>query len=348
MPRSSALDQERNREILTHVVRAYIETGEPVSSRAVARRQAEPLSPATVRNIMADLEEEGYLHQPHTSAGRVPTEAAYRFFVQQVAAQAQLPPADQEWIQRELATAATPEEFMERASHVLATISRGLGIVISPPLARSALEHIRFLALPDNRVLVVLLARGGLARDKVIRVERPFTQEELDRIADHLNRHYAGWTLEAIRADLEANLVRDRERYDRLYASALMLCRPDVLDEDAARRIYVEGTAQIVTAPEFADQEHLRALLAAIEERKRLIALLTGCIEGPEPVHIQIGVKEINLAGDHLSLISAPFGALNQAQGSLGVLGPLRMEYERAITAVAYVARLFGENLIRS
>ncbi len=348
MPRSSALDEQRNREILAHVVRAYIETGEPVSSRAVTRRQADPLSPATVRNIMADLEDEGFLHQPHTSAGRVPTEAAYRFFVQQIATQAQLSAADREWIQRELAAASTPEELMERASHVLASVSRGLGIVVSPPLARTVLEHIKFLLLPDNRVLVVLIARGGMARDKVIRVEWPFSQEELDRTAEHLNRHYLGWTLEAIRADLEANLLRDRERYDRLYANALVLCNPDVLDEDAARRVYVEGAAQIVTAPEFADQEHLRALLAAIEERKRLVALLTGCIEGPEPVHIQIGVKEINMAGEHLSLISAPYGALNQMQGSLGVLGPLRMEYERAITAVAYVARLFGENLTRS
>ncbi|MCL6565288.1 MAG: heat-inducible transcriptional repressor HrcA [Acidobacteriia bacterium] len=345
MPRGSALDEQRNREILTHVVRAYIETGEPVSSRAVARRQAEPLSPATVRNVMADLEEEGYLYQPHTSAGRVPTEAAYRFFVQQIAAQAELSAADREWIQRELAAASTPEEVMERASHVLATVSRGLGIVISPPLARSVLEHIRFLALPDHRVLVVLITRGGMARDKLIRVERPFTQDELDRTADYLNRHYAGWTLEAIRADLEAKLGHDRERYDRLYANALVLCDPKLLDVDPARQVYVEGTAQIVTAPEFADQEHLRALLAAIEERRRLVELLTSCIESPEPVHIQIGVKEINLAGEHLSLISAPYGQANQFQGSLGVLGPLRMEYERAITAVAYVARLFGESL---
>lgn len=349
MVRKSSLDERRNREILTHVVRTYIETGEPVSSRAVTRRQAEPLSPATVRNVMADLEDAGYLYQPHTSAGRVPTEAAYRFFVQHITSQTEPDPADREWIHRELSSASTPEELMERASHVLATVSRGLGIVVSPPLARSVLEHIRFLALPDGRVLVVLISRGGLTRDKVIPCERRFTQEELDHTADYLNRHYAGWTLDAIHADLLANLAQEHERYDKLCGAAVVLCNPSVLTDDAeGRRVYVEGAAQIATAPEFADQEQLRALLAAIEERRRLVALVSSCIETPEPVHIQIGLKEINAAGGNLTLISAPYGAAHEAQGSLGVLGPMRMHYERAITAVAYVARLFGQHELRS
>src|SRR5271168_2677866 len=196
------LQQKRHQQILTDVVRAYIETGEPVSSRSIARSHAEPLSPATVRNVMADLEEEGYLFQPHTSAGRVPTAAAYRFFVEQVAAPATATPEDRQWIRRELESAQTPEAVMERASHVLAAVSRGLGIFISPPLARSIVEHLRFLLLPDSRVLVVLISGGGVTRDKLIRPEKPFQQEQLDRTSEYLNRHYIGWTLEAMRADL--------------------------------------------------------------------------------------------------------------------------------------------------
>src|ERR1700726_2737137 len=182
----SVLQQRRHQQILTDVVRAYIETGEPVSSRSISRRHLEPLSSATVRNVMADLEDEGLLYQPHTSAGRVPTAAAYRFFVEQVAAQATASPEDRQWIRRELEAAQTPEAVMERASHVLSAVSRGMGIFISPPLARSVVEHLRFLLLPDNRVLVVLITTGGVTRDKLIRSERTFRQKDLDDIAEHL------------------------------------------------------------------------------------------------------------------------------------------------------------------
>ena len=340
----SALQQKRNQQILAAVVRAYIENGEPVSSRAIAQHHPEALSPATVRNIMADLEGEGYLFQPHTSAGRVPTAAAYRFFVEEVAAQGTASQEDRDWIRRELAAATTPEGVMERASHVLAAVSRGLGIIVAPPLGRTVVEHLRFLLLPDGRVLVVLVSSGGLTRDKVIRPARPFGQEELDRIADHVNRHYCGRTLQAIRTDLQAQLARDREHYDKLASGALMLCDPQILGEDADRHVYVEGAAQIATAPEFSDQERLGELLAAIEEKGRLITLLSGCIEAPEPVHVEIGVKEISSAGKHLALVSAPYASHDQAQGTLGILGPMRMHYERVITAVAFMAQFLTEN----
>ncbi len=342
--RTSAIQPKRNQQILAAVVRAYIESGEPVSSRAIARLHPEPLSPATVRNVMADLEGEGYLFQPHTSAGRVPTAAAYRFFVEEVAAQATASREDRDWIRRELEAATTPEGLMERASHVLAVVSHGLGIIVAPPLARMVIEHLRFLLLPDGRVLVVLVSSGGLTRDKVICPERAFTQEELDRIADFVNRHHAGSTLRAIRADLQAQLERDRERYDKLAGGALILCDPEILGEDTDRQVYVEGAAQIATTPEFSNQEQVRELLAAIEEKGRLITLLGGCIEAPEPVHVEFGVKEMSSAGKYLALVSAPYTSYDQAQGTLGILGPMRMHYERVITAVAFMARFLTEN----
>src|SRR5580692_2492708 len=200
--KDSVLNSKRNQQILAEIVRAYVATGEPVSSRAISKGHSEQLSSASIRNVMADLEDAGLLFQPHTSAGRVPTAAAYRFFVEQVAAQATASPADLLWIRRELAAAQTPEAVMERASHVLAAVSRGLGIFIAPPLARSVVEHLRFLLLPDGRVLVILISGGGVTRDKLIRPEKPFLQEQLDRTSEYLNRHYIGWTLEAMRADL--------------------------------------------------------------------------------------------------------------------------------------------------
>ncbi|MGB7728727.1 MAG: heat-inducible transcriptional repressor HrcA [Candidatus Acidiferrum sp.] len=343
--RYPALQDRRNRQVLADIVRTYIETGEPVSSRAVSRRFEEPLSTATIRSVMADLEDGGYLYQPHTSAGRVPTAAAYRFFAQEIGAQATLSVEDREWISREMASGSTPEQITERAGHVLAEVSKGLGIVVSPPLRKAILEHARMWLIPDGRVVVVLISPGGNTRDKVLRPPRLFTQEELDATADFLNRHYSGWTLEAIRTDLLQKLANERERYESIARSALTLCDPTILGESPQSQIYVEGTAQIVTAPEFADQPQLGELLAAIEEKHRLITVLNSCIETPEPVFVQIGVKEISQTGENIALISAPYSTHDRSQGSLGILGPTRMHYERAMTAVAYVAQLFSEAL---
>lgn len=338
------LQQKRHQQILTEVVRHYIETGEPVSSRSISRRNQELLSPATVRNVMADLEEGGYLFQPHTSAGRVPTAAAYRFFVEQVAAQATASPEDRQWIRRELEAAQTPEAVMERASHVLSAVSRGLGIFISPPLARAVVEHVRFLLLPDSRVLVVLVSSGGQTRDKLVRPERSFTQTDLEHVATYLNRHYVGWTLEAMRADLRAQVERDREQYGRLAGDALLLCDPAILADGSERKVYVEGAAQIASTVAFTSQEQLRELLEAIEEKDRLIALLSGCIEAPEPVHVELGPEKMSAAGKHLALVSAAYSSHDQVQGTLGILAPMRMHYERVITAVAFMAQFFSEN----
>jgi len=343
-----APNTERNRQILSAIVRAYIETGEPVSSRSISRRRSESLSPATIRNVMSDLEEQGFLYQPHTSAGRVPTAAAYRFFAQQVVADATLSHDDEERIRGEFAGVSSTEEIAERAGHVLAEISKGLGIVVSPPISKTVLEHIRFVLLPDGRVVVVLVSTGGNTRDKVIRPAQAFSQQDLDRTGEYLNRHYVGCVLGAIRADLLGRLAKEEERYALLARNALVLCDPDMLEQDSSQRIYIEGAAQMAAAPEFTDQAQLRDVLAAIEEKHRIIALLADCLDTPDPVHVQIGVKGIDRAGEHLALITAPYSFQDQSQGTVGVLGPMRMHYERAITAVAFVARAVSETLDRS
>jgi len=189
------------------------------------------------------------------------------------------------------------------------------------------------------------MSPGGNTRDKVLRPARSFTQIELDATAEFLNQHYTGWTLEAIRTDLLQKIANERERYETLAESALTLCDPAILAESAPQQVYVEGTARIVGAPEFADQSRLRELLVAIEEKHRLVSVLNACIDAPEPVFVQIGIKEMAQSGDNLALISAPYSSSDQVQGSLGVLGPTRIDYERAMTAVSYVAQLFSEAL---
>jgi len=341
-------NSERNRQILSAIVRLYVETGEPVSSRSISRRHSEGLSSATIRNVMSDLEEQGFLYQPHTSAGRVPTAAAYRFFAQQIMAKATLSMEDEERIRGEFAAATSGQEIVERAGHVLAEISKGLGIIVSPPISKTVLEHIRFVLLPDGRIVVVLVSTGGNTRDKVIRPEQAFSQQNLDHTAEYLNHHYTGFVLEAIRADLLTRLAKEKEQYAMLARNALVLCDPTMLGQGSAQRIYIEGAAQMAAAPEFNDQVQLRDVLAAIEEKHRIIALLANCIDTPDPVHVQIGVKGMDSAGEHLALISAPYSFQDQSQGTVGVLGPMRMQYERAITAVAFVARAFSETLDRS
>jgi len=342
--RTAALQERRNRQILADIVRTYIESGEPVSSRAISARSEEILSTATIRNTMADLEEGGFLYQPHTSAGRVPTAAAYRFFAQEIASQATISAVDKDWIRREMGSPTNAAEITERAGHVLAEVSNGLGIIVSPPMGKTVLDHARMWLLPDGRVVVVLIS-GGNTRDKVLRPSRRFSQAELDATADFLNRHYSGWMLETIREDLLQKLANERERYEGLVQSALTLCDPAVFGDDLARQVHVEGTAQMVGPIDIASQAQMRDLLEAIEEKHRLVTVLNACIETPEPVHVQIGVKEISERGENLALISAPYMRNDLVQGSLGVLGPTRINYERAMTAVAYVAQLFSEAL---
>src|SRR6202023_2651482 len=189
--RDAALQERRNRQILAAIVRTYIETGEPVSSSAISKSFEELLSTATIRNIMADLEDAGFLYQPHTSAGRVPTAAAYRFFAQEIASQATISAVDKDWIRREMGDPTSAAEITERAGHVLAEVSNGLGIIVSPPMGKTVLEHARMWLLPDGRVVVVLISPGGNTRDKVLRPSRRFSQAELDATAEFLNPHYS-------------------------------------------------------------------------------------------------------------------------------------------------------------
>ena len=186
---------------------------------------------------------------------------------------------------------------------------------------RTVLEHARIWLLPDGRVVVVLISPGGITRDKVLRPPRLFSQPELDATAEFLNRQYSGWTLEAIRADLLVKLATESERYEGLLRGALALCDPAVLGDETTSQLHVEGTAQIVGAPEFSNQAQLRELLAAIEEKHRLVTVLNACIDAPEPVLVQIGVKEISQAGDNLALISAAYTRVRRRAGLAGRAG---------------------------
>jgi heat-inducible transcriptional repressor len=190
---------KREREVLTAIVETFITTGEPVGSRTLSRSNREGLSPATIRNVMADLSEAGFLEQTHTSSGRIPTTEAYRYYVEQISGTAKLAPQEESMISDSLAGISDVQEFMERTSHVLSLISRNVGVTVASSGKKNALEHVYFSRLGDQKVLAVLVTRSGLVRDRVLRLDLP--QAELDLAARYINENFRGWTMESMRAE---------------------------------------------------------------------------------------------------------------------------------------------------
>src|ERR671925_219939 len=199
---------EREREILTAIVETFISTGEPVGSRTLSRSNREGLSPASIRNVMADLSDAGYLEQPHTSAGRVPTPEAYRYYVEQLTGKARLSHENENIIQDSFQGVSDVQEFMERTSHVLSLISHNVGVAVATTGPKNALEHVYFSRLGDQKVLAVLVTKSGLVRDRVLRLDLP--QGDLDAAANFINQNFRGWTMEAMRNEIARRLEQER------------------------------------------------------------------------------------------------------------------------------------------
>src|SRR5438128_9581278 len=206
----------REREILTAIVETYISTGEPVGSRTLSRHHKDGLSPATIRNVMADLVDAGFLEQPHTSAGRVPTTEAYRYYVDHISGKTTLSPADHSLISGSLTGVVDIQEFMERTSHVLSLVSSCVGVAISSGGPKNALEHIYFSRQGANRVLAVVVTKSGVVHDRMMRLENDLSQTDLDTAARYINDNFGGWTIETLRTELVRRIEQERSEYERL------------------------------------------------------------------------------------------------------------------------------------
>ncbi len=330
---------DREREILTAIVETFIATGEPVGSRTLARSNREGLSPATIRNVMSDLADAGFLDQPHTSAGRVPSVEAYRYYVEQITGQARLSSEDENIIQGSLSGIADVQEFMERTSHVLSLISRNVGVTVAMSGPKNALEHVYFSRLGDQKVLAVVVTRSGVVRDRVLRMDLP--QGDLDMAARFINENFRGWTMEAMRAELARRLECERSEYDRLMASVEQLYKQGALaDDEGAQRVFVEGASNLVAGEE--DRQRLQELLQTLEEKQKVVELLSAYLNTrQEAVRVVIGLDQTLPSMRNFVLIGAPARVGGEVMGSLAVIGPKRMDYQHAITAVSYIARLF-------
>ncbi|MGA3195296.1 MAG: heat-inducible transcriptional repressor HrcA [Terriglobales bacterium] len=341
----------REREILTAIVETFIASGEPVGSRTIARASREGLSPATVRNVMADLADAGYLEQPHTSAGRVPTAEAYRYYVEQLSGEAHLSHENQSIIQDTLTGVTDVQEFMERTSHVLSLISHGVGVTVASTGPRNALEHVYFSRLGDQKVLAVVVTRSGVVRDRVLRMDIP--QADLDLAARYLNENFRGWTMEDMRAELARRIESERGEYQALMKSIELLYQQGALaSNEGSDVVFVEGAANLVTGePDQQRLQRLQDMLRTLEEKEKVIKLLSAYLDTrQEAVRVVIGLDQAlpSSSLQNFVLIGAPARVGGEVRGSLAVIGPTRLDYQHTMSAVSYIARLFDKLLNES
>src|SRR6476620_10191681 len=271
----------RGQIILSALINEHFVTGEPVGSKVLADKfaNASGLSSATIRNVMGELEDLGLLEQPHTSAGRVPTDKGYRFYVDNLLGVLSISNDDLHRIGDEFGLSSsdlveTPDRLMERTSELLSALSNNVGIVVSPSLASDRLQHIEFVNLSDKRILVVLVSAPNIVHNRIIRLKVSFSREELERTANYLNAEFSGKSLAEIRSEILRLMHEEKTMFDRLLQTAVILCSQSIEDEeDKLGEVYVDGTSNILTKRDFNDLERLRELLTTIGEKSRLLEI---------------------------------------------------------------------------
>ncbi len=342
---SEFIFDERCRDILLATIKLYIATGEAVGSRTLSKQSREKLSAATIRNIMADLEDAGYLAQPHTSAGRIPTDKGYRFYVDNILRQSRISKSDEVAINRSLlhTDLNSAEELMERTSHLISQISDNVGIVVSPTLTQDTLQHIDFVKLADGRILVITVSGSGFVRNRLVRVDEDFTQQNLNKTASYVNDNFSGMTLSAIRSEILGRMSEEKALYDQLLCNAILLCNHSLNEDDEHAAVYVDGTSTILSKPDFSDTERMRALFRMYEEKGKLLKLLNEYLAASTTtgICVRIGSENSIPSMRTCAIITSPYTYGNNAIGGVGVVGPTRLDYARMITVINYIARLF-------
>lgn len=329
----------RHQEILTSIVREYIETGEPVGSRTLSKQRNQPLSPASIRNVMADLADEGYLSQPHTSAGRVPTEKAFRFFVRSIAA-SRFIPVDAGRLCSQFSGLDTVGAHVERSSHILMELTRNVGIAAAIPAMSQELEQIELMPLADRRVLMVLVTSDHMVRNRAITLDEPMSRDELLSIRNYINRNFAGWQLGEARRELVRRMIEERELYHAELRKMQILYQRGLLHVDISPEVYLEGVSNLLGLDLHLTREKMRELLRALEEKERLIELLDRFLEQPPgELEVHVGLEEAHPTMKDLTLIGMTVRMRTGLPAKVAVLGPMRMHYERVMAAVLQTSR---------
>lgn len=337
---------ERKREILKAVISEYILTAEPVGSSAISGRYMKDVSSATVRNVMAELEELGFLGHPHTSAGRVPTDKGFRVYVDHLMQPKALHRDDKEEI-RKVCTHSGQEvpDLIKDVSRILSTISHHTGLAIVSGFADTTLKHIEFVRLNGNRALVVLVSQTGIVQNKLIELEEDLKQGDLDRMAGYLNELCSGLTVSEIKGRLLEEMRKEKNLYDKLLKRALKLGK-EILGKDGpeTKEVFIEGQTRFFEYPEFLDIERMKEIFKAFEEKSTIIRLLDKGLKA-KGVSVFIGCENGMSELKGCSLITANYGMDGNTLGSLGVIGPMRMDYSRVVPLVDFTAKLVEKML---
>lgn len=337
-----ALDA-RAQHLLKQLIEQHIASGVPVGSRQLARDSGLQISAATVRNVLADLEDEGLLMAPHTSAGRVPTRAGYRFFVDSLLQTLPVAPEARRLVLRHIGDhIPDTDEVLHAATEVLSQLTRMAGFVRVPRRATRILRHVDFLALREREVLAIFVTDRGDVENRLIRVEQALDQGQLAQAANYFNATYGGRPLQDILWQLQRDLQDNRDELDRILRNAMELGE-EMLDADA-ERILIEGELQLLDLPDFADNERLRELLQAVRRKRDLVHLLDQSVRGSD-VRLFIGEESGYAPLADCSVVAAPYSVDGEVVGVIGVIGPMRMPYHEIIPLVDGTARALGKAL---
>ena len=337
---------DRARHLLKVLVGRYIRKGEPVGSRTLSRDSGLELSPATIRNVMSDLEELGFIGSPHTSAGRVPTPKGYRFFVDNLINYDPLEKGEVRKLQERLEHRADTEKGLVRsASNHLARLTKMAGVVTLPKQVLGSLRQIEFLPLSEHRVLAILVINEQEVQNRILQMDRDYSIDELWQTANYLNEQFAGQTLASVREQLLTELRQTRESMDELMRDAILMAQR-VFETDAKRtsEYYLSGETSLMDFEELSDSDKLRELFEAFGTQRDILHLLDRCVHGSS-MKIFIGEESGYSMLDECSVVAAPYEVADEAVGVLGVIGPTRMSYERVIPIVGITARLLGAAL---
>ncbi len=335
---------DRDRQILTSVINEYILTAEPVGSRNIARRYDINLSSATIRNVMSDLEEMGFLHQPHTSAGRIPTERALRFYVDSILKVKSLDQREKDRIRKRYKfSELEASDLVRQTSEVLSVLSRHVSIVSAPKLVGTVLKHIEFIKISRDRILVIFVSQSGFVQNRIIEDRDDISQSELDKYTNYLGEVLVGVSLEGVRGKIEEEMKKEKTAYDRLLSNALELTRK-VFGKEKDPELFMEGQVNLLECPEFSEVGSMKLLLQALEEKKLLLHLLDKTMDA-EGIQIFIGSEVPVSEMQTLSVITSPYRHGEKVVGALGIIGPTRMNYLKLIPIVEYSAQLLTEFL---
>jgi heat-inducible transcriptional repressor len=334
----------RAHRLLHALIAQHIREGAPVPSRALAQQAGLEVSPATVRNIMANLEDVGLLSAPHTSAGRIPTAQAYRLFVDSLLEFSPLHQSELERLRDRIAPGAGTQALLAQASELLSSMSQFVGVVTVPQRLQSAFKHIDFVPLDDNRVLVILVFPDNDVQNRIVQLPRPISPAALEQTANYLNRHFTGQGFNQIRARLTAELQQVKSEMDVLLNAALDISGQLMVADSRPDDMVLSGQTQLMGVQGLSDMDRLKGLFEAFTRKREILGLLESCATA-QGVRVFIGEESglAPLAG--FTLISAPYVTDGQVLGVLGVIGPTRMPYDRVIPIVKATADLLGDAL---